>query len=429
LGRPDPDILHIPKRSELSPVECSLRNTIISRIEENLLDRATKNLAELRRNGWQLLPFSPPLSKLDRITLETYTSQLKLRVEARRLHEQELERKESSWNVTEKVEEIDPSIYEIMKKLTMWVTMDDADRNKEEVEGEKDKGEINCTINDSIIKWNPITMIQKYRHIGDPLRYLYFSNEFYAKVLAKYGGIPIKILSENDREALRKACDIVNKYSRQFYDRNYRYTWYEWFWIVRYAQAVSSRRAAKMLLALDGEGEERSRDRISPKHIKDKINPVIKFWQDFFYYARYFFYFLKFIRRLIKGDPELKAEYNKILEGNHKEDDTTINKMLEEHLTALQQKLLEDNNNNVNNNNDYYLGTNKDDFKPVKIRPERIRIHHSNKNYQKEMEEFKNGSRKEKPKKKISCTFSPSLLPVDVRIKLHKEGKVPIIQI
>ncbi len=101
--------------------------------------------------------------------------------------------------------------------------------------------------------------------------------------------------------------------------------------------------------------------------------------------------------------------------------------MLKEHTNSLQQKLLEDNTNNVNNSNDYYLGTNNDDFKAVKVGQERIRIYHSNKNYQKEMEEVKNGSRKEKPKKKFSCTFSPSLLPMDVRIKLHKGGKVPII--
>ncbi len=138
-----------------------------------------------------------------------------------------------------------------MKKLTIWVTRNDADSN-DEVEGEKDEGETNNLTNDSIIKWNPITMIRKYRHISDPFRYLHFPMDFYAKVLAKYGGIHIKILSKNDKEALRKAFDIINKYRRQFYDRNYRYTWYEWFWIVRYAQAITPRRAAKMLLALDG---------------------------------------------------------------------------------------------------------------------------------------------------------------------------------
>ena len=73
------------------------------------------------------------------------------------------------------------------------------------------------------------------------------------------------------------------------------------------------------------------------------------------------------------------------------------------------------------------LGT--DDFNITKVGHERIRIHHSNPNYQMEMTDFRSGLRKEKPKKKVSCTFSPSSLPMDVRIELHKEGKVPIIQI
>jgi len=184
-----------------------------------------------------------------------------------------------------------------------------------------------------------------------------------------------------------------------------------------------------MLSVIDGE-EQGAGGRISPKHIKDNINLVMKFWQDYFYYSPYFFSYLKFIHRLIKRDPELKAEYNMILEGDHKDNDTTINRMLEEHINSMQQKLLDENTaSNIKNKNDYYLGTNNDDFKAEKIGQERIRIHHSNKNHQNEMEEFKNGLRKEKPKKKISCTFSPSLLPMDIRIKLHKEGKVPIIQI
>jgi hypothetical protein len=273
-------------------------------------------------------------------------------------------------------------------------------------------------------------MIRQYRDIVDPFRHLEFPMDFYAKVLAKYGCIPTKIVSEEDIKILRKAFDIINKYTRQFYDRNYRYTWYEWFWIVRYAQAVTPGNAAKMILALDGELGEGARGGISPKHIKDKIKPVLKFWQDYFYFSPYFFNFLKFIHNLIKRDSELSVQYNKILEGDHNDNDSTINKMLEAHSEALKQKLLKDSATDVNNNNnnDYFLGTNNDDFKAAKVGPERIRIHHSNKNYQKEMEEFKNGSRKKKPKKKISCTFSPALLPMNIRIKLHKEGKVPIIQ-
>jgi len=197
-------------------------------------------------------------------------------------------------------------------------------------------------------------------------------------------------------ELLKKGFNIIDKFRRQFYDGNYCYTWYEWFWIVRYAQAFTPRRAAKMLLVLNGEEEQGAGGRLSIKYIKNNINPVIQFWQDYFYYTSYVLSYLKGIHHLINRDPELKAEYNKILERDKKENDVTINKMLEEHTNSLQQKLLENDTSNViNNNSDYYLGTNNDDFKAIKVEQEGIRIYHSNKNYQKEMEEFKNGSRKE----------------------------------
>src|SRR5690348_16538798 len=227
-----------------------------------------------------------------------------------------------------------------MKKLNISVISGVANSNEVQVSKEKEKGEIvNNTSNNIVIKWNPITMIRKYRDMGDPFRYICFPMDFYAKVLAKYGCVPTNILSESDIEVLKKGFDIINKYRRQFYDRNYRYTWYEWFWIVRYAQAFTPRRAAKMLSVIDGE-EQGAGGRISPKHIKDNINLVMKFWQDYFYYSPYFFSYLKFIHRLIKRDPELKAEYNMILEGDHKDNDTTINRMLEEHINSMQQKLL-----------------------------------------------------------------------------------------
>ena len=77
---------------------------------------------------------------------------------------------------------------------------------------------------------------------------------------------------------------------------------------------------------------------------------------------------MKGIHRLIDRDPNLKAEYNKILEVDQKDNDDTINRMLKEHLNSLQQKLLNDKtSSNVNNNDNYYLGTNNDDFKAVKI--------------------------------------------------------------
>ena len=67
------------------------------------------------------------------------------------------------------------------------------------------------------------------------------------------------------------------------------------------------------------------------------------------------------------------------------------------------------------------------DDRAIKTRPERIRIHHSNPHYQEEPEEYRKGLRKEKPRKKKSCgPFDPSILPMEVRTRLHNENVVPL---
>src|SRR6476620_2732202 len=71
LGRAEQDKIQIPKRTEITQVDYSLTNAIIARYEDESLGKFTKVLAELRRNGWQFLPFSPPLSEEDRANLET----------------------------------------------------------------------------------------------------------------------------------------------------------------------------------------------------------------------------------------------------------------------------------------------------------------------------------------------------------------------
>jgi hypothetical protein len=408
--------LLIPKRSALNPVEYSLRNLIITKAEEKLLDKATKDMAQLRRDSWRLLPFSSPLPHSERQKLKAYVANLKARVEARKQQRQvdeEEARRDAEWNVIENVGDVDPRGYSLTKILgrgTVTITEETSDKERG-VKG-----------NNIIIKWNPITIIKKYRCSVDPLRHLDFKMDFYAKVLAKYYYVFTKHLFEEKKEILKKAFDIINTYRKQFSNRNWRYTWFEWFWIVRYAQAFSTRRAAKMLLALDGkEGS------MSPEHIKDQMHSVLKFWEEFIHYSPYFFNFLKLVHKLIEKDPELKEEYRKSIEQDENDNENYGKMMLQEHLERIQQRQQLHNDGNDNNNNDYY-GANNNDFKITKIRPERVRIHHSNPNYQKEIEQFRRGLRKEKPKKKISCTFSPSLLPIDVRIKLHKEGKTPIVQ-
>jgi hypothetical protein len=60
----------------------------------------------------------------------------------------------------------------------------------------------------------------------------------------------------------------------------------------------------------------------------------------------------------------------------------------------------------------------------VEIGLERIRIHHSNPNYKKEIEGYEKQLSEDKeenqPRKKTTCIFNPFILPIDTREKLHK---------
>ena len=141
----------------------------------------------------------------------------------------------SRWNAIENVRDIDSHVYDIMKTVGEgFITTEDVKDNQE---GEQ-KG--NC-----IIKWNPITIIKRYRQFVDPLRHLNFKINFYAKVLAKYPGILTRLLSGEREQILTKAFNVVDTYRKQFSNRNWRYTWFEWFWIVRYAQAFTPRRVCE----------------------------------------------------------------------------------------------------------------------------------------------------------------------------------------
>ena len=80
-----------------------------------------------------------------------------------------------------------------MQKLSKCVTTDGPNSNEVQANQEKEKGEtVNNTSNNLVVKWNPITMIRKYMQMCDPFRYMDFPIDFYAKVVAKYGLIPIE---------------------------------------------------------------------------------------------------------------------------------------------------------------------------------------------------------------------------------------------
>jgi hypothetical protein len=131
------------------------------------------------------------------------------------------------------------------------------------------------------------------------------------------------------------------------------------------------------------------------------------------------------IQLFIQNNRELKQENDKRLKQLEEKNLSDATKMVKEHLDRIAQ------HNYVPINDKRYgckmcesLPTYYDDFKAIRKGPERLRIYHSNPNYQKEMDEYKGGLRPEEPRRKTVCYIDPRELSPAIRAKLHKEGKV-----
>jgi hypothetical protein len=170
------------------------------------------------------------------------------------------------------------------------------------------------------VKWNPICMIKMYRRQGDPFRHLHFDTDFYAKVIATYP--ELMAYARKHEEEIGKAFDVINTYRIQFPNHNWRYTLYEWLWIAKYAQKERIGKTRNMLSSLDGQA-----GRISRKYIKNQIDPVMKFWEDFVRYAPYFFKFLNIMNCVISHDPKLSEENKRRIEQVEKKNLEDIKKL------------------------------------------------------------------------------------------------------
>jgi len=391
---------HALRRDGLKPIELALKNKIMTKTEESYSNRLIRATAQLRREGWRFLPFSAPLPDSERQKLEEYSNKLQVKAEARKKQLKEEELKDSKWEVVQTTEDIDPRIYKFFKMMGPMVTVEE---------------ENNDTV---IIKWNPVKQIRLYRRLGDPIASLYFPWYFYEKVLLKHPYIITERLAETEYLSLiKKGAKVFNKYRKALFYQNWKYTLYEWFWIVAYAKSEGIGKTLRMLRALDGEKE----GKVSRRHIRKMLGCTIRFWEEFQEYCPYLFKFRKLILAYIKADPELKEKYEKLREQSRKEDEDYVKRIRE---TCLDDLIKQVTGNEVTDI--HKIKTNNDD-RATKIGHERIRIHHSNPHYQKELEEYRKGLRKEKPQKKKSCgPFDPSTLPIEVRAKLHNENKVPL---
>jgi hypothetical protein len=386
------------------PVEYALNNKIRTHADETYLKVAKQGLEEIRRSpSWQ------SMSVFDRQMLIGNVFAANARVNARNQQIEELNRRYSKWEVIHNLDEIDPRIYRFMKKLGSFLTEDKlndvCDENKNTVGKMK-----------AIVRWNPIMEIKEYERLGDPLPYIYVPWDFYEKVLCKHAYVITEYITEIERNIIAKGVEIFNRYRDQFSNKKFLYTWYEWLWICAYAMIEGVGKTRSMLRQLNADDGQKRRI-LSRIHIRNMIERVIKFWEDYFKYIPYFFGLLNLIQVLIQRDEELKEKYEKMLEQLEKENDVELMNREQRYLNKTTQQILASIDNSITNKNYVIDGSTEDDKSLTAVRkgPELIRIHHSNPNYAKELKEFEEGLIKEKPKRIISCgPFNPSRLSPDV---------------
>jgi hypothetical protein len=268
------------------------------------------------------------------------------------------------------------------------------------------------------MSFNPINEIMRYRRMGDPLLYLDTSEARQLRVLCKYPSLIEKIKNEGKYPLIDKGSRVLNHYRKPFSYKRWKYSWIEQFWIILYAHVVSAREAARMIRAIDGQGIRK----LSARHIKNQMEPVIRFWSDFFKYIPFYLGYLNMIGRIINYDPEL-------FRLDQHESGTKTNDIVEES-GLIHQKVIK----NKSSTNEKSVGqvSKKTGLglsfcKVPSVSREMILVRHPNSNYKREMDEFRKGLRREMPKRKTSsCYFDAWKQSPEILGALIKKRKICI---
>ena len=130
-----------------------------------------------------------------------------------------------------------------------------------------------------------------------------------------------------------KACKLLDKYREPFVDNNWFYTWFEWFWIIAYADVFTPGRP-NMLKEIDGVID----GKISTKYIRLHKQKVLDFWEEFLEYTPHFFKFWDLLPSLNKYAPGLKQKYKETVS---KKVDNDNNKYMERITGELSNAMLQ----------------------------------------------------------------------------------------
>lgn len=252
-----------------------------------------------------------------------------------------------------------------------------------------------------VLRWNPVNQIREYRRSYKTDPFLYGSNEpmwLYIKAILNYSEHMKQTLPGEMLPLILEGAKVYSEYMAQFYNPNWKYTWYEWFWIVRYAQAFSVGKAVKMLRYLDGDN-----GKISRKYVRDQIDRVLDFWKRFLLYIQFFLVFREIIIEcVIKVNPDLNEEYEEILDKKRagcKEYESEIRQAFADQREFSHSRLAR-----LEEKYEFHDGKIRMDNEIEKIGLERIRIYH--------------------PDTRKTCIFDPIKLPVKVYERYIREGKI-----
>jgi hypothetical protein len=367
--------------NELKPAEIALKN-IIESLSYKFLVRSFDSPEFSKMLS--LIPDTEKQRKVKEIAKDFATSVHT--VES--LKQKEIKEEESKYSKWDVVEELDTNsreyrLFKQVRNMTRATNiLKSQDRNYDREEKEEKTGKV-------VVTWNPIKEIKIYRRAGDPLRHIDLKSilDFIeSKVTVRYPEIMAKYLSAENRSVMKKAFDVINRYREQFSNKNYRYLWFEWFWIVKYSDFETPKIASNMLAVLDDE-----KDTISAKQIKNRKEQTLNFLEDFFCYSRVFFLFLFKILQIVEKDDFLKNEYKDLIKKSRDKNESSIDNIVKRHHLT----------NDAPSNN-LSIRYDVEDLGIVRTKPKRIRIYHYNPNYRKEMAEYHKRP-KDKPWNRKRC--------------------------
>jgi hypothetical protein len=181
------------------------------------------------------------------------------------------------------------------------------------------------------------------------------------------------------------------KEMRSVVDDRYEKTWFEWLYIINYADEVSVKAASKKFYGMTPGGRKTF---LTPKHIKEKRKEVGQFAAELLERLPRFFYSVSVIDCVISTTPELKQEYDR-LSGECDENGGSWEKMTKN--LPEKDREEEDNDHGQRYAYSYY-----------KIR------HYDHELYEKRKLECRNGTRKSIGDVRGECRVKESELPPEV---------------